>query len=135
MTNDWRMLGNIIRGIRPTHLIKNVLILPGVALGLKIGEGGFENSNVFSIGIDIFLVFTACSLIAMWNYKINDFCDRESDCWHPEKSARLVGERGSAIGLCILFVNGIVLVAGAFALVKYRGTWDEGFFDVRPIRL
>lgn len=130
---------------RPSHVLKNLLILPGAGLGWMLAEEpsmGIHLSD--SIG-DVSLVFIACCLVASWNYTLNDFCDRDGDRWHPEKSGRVTG--GERIAFPKLLASGVALLSATAGLVWIGGlgaavTVTLGLFalsgllyNVSPVRL
>ena|GEM_PF-157542 len=105
--------------LRPSHALKNLLILPGAGLGWILA-GGFLEGSQFAVSVgNVAVALLACCLVAAWNYALNDCCDREGDRWHPEKSGRVaVGER---IGFAKLLAVGVALLSGAVAVVWLGG--------------
>ena len=72
---------NYIRIARPDHWVKNIFIIPGLAVGFLLAT--FPPLPVllyrFVIG------FAATCMIASANYVINEWLDAEFDKYHPTK--------------------------------------------------
>lgn len=92
--------------LRPTHWVKNVVVLAGPAAGLKL----FSPVSA----AQAFVAFAAFCLIASATYAINDVLDRVADARHPTKRNRPVA-RG-AIRPIVAVGMGCCLVAAAVAL-------------------
>ncbi len=67
----------------------------------------------------IALAFLACCLVAAWNYTLNDFCDRDGDRWHPEKSGRVTDDRRARFPK--LLVIGFISLTATVAVVELGG--------------
>lgn len=130
---------------RPSHALKNLLILPGAGIGWILGGELLNGSGIVSSIGQLSLVFLACCLVAAWNYALNDFCDSEGDRWHPEKSGRVAG--GAGIAFSKLLATGVVSLSATAALVWLGGVgaavavtlWlfalSGAIYNVPPVRL
>lgn len=99
---------------RPDHWIKNVFILPGVALGLALQPHGLT-----SLVWPVIAALISASVLASANYAINEFLDAESDRHHPTKR-----NRPSVLGLVkgrIVVVEYVLLAAAGLALAATLG--------------
>jgi 4-hydroxybenzoate polyprenyltransferase len=126
---------------RPSHILKNLLILPGAGLAWILNAP----SQVVEGLSQLFITFLACCIVAAWNYVLNDFCDSESDRWHPEKCERI--ERGKELTFPKLMLSGILLLSAALALVWFAGlgtpvtimlglfALSGAIYNIPPIRL
>lgn len=142
---------------RVDHWIKNIFMLPGVAVGLLFIRppiGGLLQ-NV-AIGL-----FSLC-LIASANYTINEYLDSEFDRFHPIKKERAGAlgllERkwvlvqyfaliviGLALAICVnanfTMISGVLLIMGVVYNVRPFRTKDRPYLDVlsesinNPLRL
>lgn len=126
---------------RPHHLVKNLLILPGSVLAYCIGiaESEFQFFSILA-------AFIACSLVAAWNYALNDYLDQKQDACHPEKLNRnQTGE--NHLLTKILVCSGICLLCGV-AGISVWAEFNEGLaislglfflsgiaYNVSPVRL
>jgi decaprenyl-phosphate phosphoribosyltransferase len=98
---------------RPQHLVKNLLVFPGCLLAYSLATDKLEISIV-----GIFSAFISCTLIATWNYALNDYLDRAEDAHHPEKSSRVNVENTSNLKKCLV-LNGFFLLGGATAIALW----------------
>ncbi len=69
---------------RPQHLVKNLLVFPGCLVAYLLVTEKIEVSIILIVS-----AFISCSVIAAWNYALNDYLDRSEDVHHPEKSERV----------------------------------------------
>jgi len=139
---------NYIKIARPDHWIKNVFIMPGLALALILIElpqdwGSFLLK--FAAG------FLATCFIASANYVINEWLDAEFDKYHPTKKNRPVVSQNMkfslvmaeyaiciVIGVALSFVVNIpflltelwLLIMGILYNVKPIRTKDVAYLDV-----
>jgi 4-hydroxybenzoate polyprenyltransferase len=74
---------NYVRITRPDHWIKNVFMLPGVAVALVVAPN-VGTSLARSAGLALLSV----CLVVSANYAINDLFDARYDCFHPTKRDR-----------------------------------------------
>ena len=121
------------------------MLLPGAWLGLILSDELLKVREFACSSGHFALVFIACCLVASWNYTLNDFCDRDGDRWHPEKSGRVTGRGRSAISKLVL--TGVVLWTATVALVWLGGLgkWisimlalfalSGAAYNIPPIRL
>ncbi|MFT5633689.1 MAG: decaprenyl-phosphate phosphoribosyltransferase [Rubritalea sp.] len=129
---------------RPSHVLKNFLILPGAGLAWILSVEFIEVSQVTTALVQLSLTFLACCIIAAWNYLLNDFCDSEGDRWHPEKCERIT--RGRKLTFPKLMLSGILLLSAA-GLVWFAGldtpvtatlslfVLSGAIYNIPPIRL
>jgi 4-hydroxybenzoate polyprenyltransferase len=96
----------LIRALRPSEWIKNLLVFAGVLFSGRLDTGDAI--------VDSVLTFVAFCAIASSGYLFNDIRDRELDRSHPEKRDRPIASgvvsTGTAGGLAV------VLAAAAIAL-------------------
>ncbi|MBQ8955389.1 MAG: UbiA prenyltransferase family protein [Lachnospiraceae bacterium] len=138
---------NYIRIARPDHWVKNIFIIPGVAVGFLLAD-----MPPVSVLIYRFIIgFVATCMIASANYVINEWLDAEFDKYHPTKKYRPVVSENMKFSLVmaeyvILAVLGLalslminrgflvteiwLLVMGVIYNVKPMRTKDIPFLDV-----
>ncbi len=133
---------------RPDHWIKQLFILPGVVLGVLIGNVSLP---VAVAAQRIAVVLLATSFVASANYVINEWLDRDFDRFHPVKKHRPAVAQGlnpvvvyaewaclSALGLATAwFVNmpcfvmeATLWLMGLLYNVKPMRTKDVPYLDV-----
>ena len=138
------MIKNYLRLARIDHWVKNVFVIPGALVVLF----SLDNSEWFkpSTLLNFFLILLAACLTSSANYTINEWVDRTSDSYHPEKSKR------PAVRLQSINARGVVfqyslLSAAAFGLAIF--TTDPTrvslllviflisgiVYNIRPLRL
>lgn len=129
---------NYIRIARPDHWVKNIFIIPGVAVGFLLSE-----MPPFGVFIFRFIIgFIATCMIASANYVINEWLDAEFDRFHPTKKYRPVVSENMKFSLVML--EYIILAALGIGL---SCTINKGFlameiwllvmgiiYNVKPIR-
>ena len=142
---------------RPDHWVKNVFMLPGVALALLFVRPGLD-----ALLWQTVLGFVSVCLSASANYTINEFIDGEFDCFHPLKKsrpaaqglldARLVASQYAALAIASLalawlvgrsftIATGVLLVMGILYNARPIRTKDRPYLDVlseavnNPLRL
>lgn len=77
-----------VRIARPDHWIKNVMLLPGVVIGLALVPSGWTAPD--HLLLNLLLGFVSVCLVASSNYVINEVMDASFDRHHPTKWARPV---------------------------------------------
>ncbi len=138
---------NYIRIARPDHWVKNIFIIPGIAVGFLLAEMPPLNELLFRFIIG----FAATCAIASANYVINEWLDAEFDKYHPTKKYRPVVSENmkfslvmveyvvliiTGLGLSLLINKGFfvtevwLLVMGILYNVKPFRTKDIPFLDV-----
>jgi len=70
----------LLRALRPSEWIKNLLVFAGLLFSGRLDEGGAV--------LDASLTFVAFCAIASAGYLLNDLRDRDDDRRHPEKRSR-----------------------------------------------
>ncbi len=127
-----------IRIARVDHWVKNVFILPGVAVALAVDRARLAAWSWGGFGLAILAV----CLVSSSNYVINEILDAQSDRMHPTKSARPVASgrvnvRWAYAEWIVLGVVGILmglLVAKLFAAILLV-LWLMGcIYNIPPIR-
>jgi 4-hydroxybenzoate polyprenyltransferase len=103
----WR---DLVRGMRPRHLTKNILVFAPVVFARHMGDFGPAVSAVAG-----FLVF--CGLSGA-GYLLNDVVDREGDRLHKTKAGRPIaaGRLPIQTALAASALLYVVFLAAAFAL-------------------
>lgn len=96
---------NYIRIARPDHWVKNIFIIPGVAVGFLLAEMPPLGELIYRFIIG----FIATCMIASANYVINEWLDAEFDKYHPTKKYRPVVSENMKFSL--VMVEYIVLAA------------------------
>ncbi len=97
---------------RPDHWIKNVFMLPGVALAIVVDD------TIGSIAwAPVLLGIVVTCLVASANYTINEYLDREFDKHHPTKSKRM-SVQGRINGNFVLGQYAILAFAGLFVAAQ-----------------
>jgi len=146
-----------LRILRVDHWIKNIFMLPGVAVGLL-----FVRPPAEVLALHIALGFASLCLTASANYTINEYLDAEFDRFHPTKKYR-AGAQGLLdgrwvtvqycalvtaglslawkVGECFWATSAILLMMGVIYNVRPLRTKDRRYFDVlseainNPLRL
>lgn len=138
---------NYIRIARPDHWVKNIFIVPGLAVGFLLASLPPIPELIYRFLIG----FAATCMIASANYVINEWLDAEFDKYHPTKKNRPVVSENMkfslvmaeyvilaaiGIGLSCLINKGFLiteiwlLVMGILYNVKPMRTKDIPFLDV-----
>lgn len=95
-----RTLEHCLRIARFDHWVKNIFLLPGVALAAAIGPG-IPGHLVWSLP----LALLSLGLVASANYAINEWLDADFDRHHPHKKNRpMVADRLSATTLIVWYL-------------------------------
>ena len=135
---------NYLRLARFDHWVKNVFVIPGALVVL------FESqrSDWFNLTtlINFSAILLASCLTSSAIYTINEWVDRTSDSYHPEKSKRpavrlqSINSRGVAIQYILICVTAFSLslatsdpirVSALLAVFLFSGI----IYNIRPIRL
>lgn len=97
-------VGDLLALVRPTHWIKNLLILvPPFFAGRLFSEGAFP------LAVSVLVAF-CCAASA--GYVINDITDAAKDRLHPQKRRRPIAVGSIAVGLASFVA--VVLIVTAF---------------------
>ena len=120
------------------HWVKNVFVLPGIAVVISTG------SVRFSAGLlaDILLGLLATGLVASSNYVINEVLDAPFDATHPTKRYRPVPS--GRVSVPLAYVQWIVMALAGLALAwaiatplaaTLLGLWVMGcIYNIPPVR-
>ena len=138
---------NYIKIARPDHWVKNIFIIPGVAVGFLLAQMPPTGELIWRFIIG----FVATCFIASANYVINEWLDAEFDKYHPTKKYRpvvsenmkfslvmveyaILAAAGIALSLLIntgfLAIEAWLLIMGILYNVKPMRTKDIPFLDV-----
>jgi 4-hydroxybenzoate polyprenyltransferase len=96
----------LIRALRPSEWIKNLLVFAGLLFGGRLDSGDAV--------ADAVLTFVAFCAISSAGYLFNDLRDRELDRLHPEKRERPIASGAVSPGAAVALA--VALAAGAIAL-------------------
>lgn len=130
---------NYIKIARPDHWIKNVFILPGLALALILIEMPQDWGRLV---LKLAAGFLATCFIASANYVINEWLDAEFDKYHPTKKNRPVVSQNMKFSL-VMAEYAICIVIGAalsfavnipFVLTELWLLVMGVLYNVKPIR-
>jgi len=136
-------LRNYLAIARFDHWIKQIFIMPGVAVCFALMGLPVDNGFLIQLGINLALGFFATSAVASANYVINEYLDTSFDRYHPTKKFRsavltqlnptiVYTEYGmfATVGLVLAwFVNRQFFLANLWLLVMGI------LYNVRPIRM
>mgnify|MGYP001199373802 CR=1 FL=1 len=95
--------------MRFDHWVKNLFVLPGVALAIIIHEVSISTELILAV----VLVLIGSSLIASANYLINEWLDRNFDARHPKKNMRPAAI-GKVSSVGVLFFYLLLISLGLF---------------------
>lgn len=133
-----KSMKNYIKIARPDHWIKNLFIVPGIAIAFLLT--GIP--EIGSLVIKFVVGFIATCFIASANYVINEWLDAEFDKYHPTKKHRPVV--AANLKFSFVMVEYIVLTVLGFAcsilvnkyfLYMEIWLWIMGIlYNVKPIR-
>jgi 4-hydroxybenzoate polyprenyltransferase len=96
----------LIRALRPSEWIKNLLVFAGVLFGGRLDSGDAV--------ADAVLTFVAFCAISSAGYIFNDIRDRELDRLHPEKRERPIASGAVSTGTAAALA--LILAAAAIAI-------------------
>jgi 4-hydroxybenzoate polyprenyltransferase len=109
----------VLKEMRPTEWIKNVLVFAGVLFSGKFNDGGAL--------VDATVAFGAFCLISSAGYFVNDLLDVELDRQHPKKRFRPIAAGEIGEGAAKLWAAGLAAAALALALAV---NWEVGLIVV-----
>ena len=120
------------------HWVKNVFVLPGVAVVVSIGSVRFSGWLV----ADILLGLLATGFVASSNYVINEVLDAPFDATHPTKRYRPVPS--GRVSVPLAYVQWIAMALAGLALAwtisvplaaTLLGLWVMGcIYNIPPVR-
>ena len=127
-----------IKIARPDHWIKNLFIMPGVAIAFLLTDHSVRDINLFKLICGFF----ATCMIASANYVINEWLDAPFDKFHPTKKNRPVVTENMKFSIVIaeyiaLIVAGIILslLVDKLFLITSLILLLMGFlYNVKPFR-
>lgn len=129
---------NYIKIARPDHWVKNIFIMPGIAVAFLLV--GLPSATVLIK--NFILGFFATCMIASANYVINEWLDAEFDKYHPTKKYRPVVSSNMKFSLVMVeYTILAILGIGASILINRSFLWMEVWllvmgiiYNVKPIR-
>lgn len=132
------MMKDYIKIARLDHWIKNVFIIPGIALAILLVDADQRKISI----LKLILGFLATCLIASANYVINEWLDAEFDKFHPTKKSRpVVGGNVKGQYVILEYVFFIVLglgiawfVDGLFLMMEIWLLLMGVLYNVKPFR-
>ncbi len=95
--------------VRPTHWVKNVIVLAAPAAGMKLTDPVACRHAL--------LAFVAFCFAASATYLINDAVDRETDAAHPTKRFRPIARGAIRPSVAFALATGLILFALAFSFL------------------
>ena len=129
---------NYIKIARPDHWVKNLFIVPGVAVAFLLTGIPLISQLVWKFAVG----FLATCFIASANYVINEWLDAEFDQFHPTKKHRPVVSQNMKFSL-VMVEYAILTIAGfacSMLINKYFlymevWLWIMGIlYNVKPFR-
>ena len=129
---------NYVKIARPDHWIKNLFILPGIAIAfLILGRQGMAG-----VLWRLVIGFFATCLIASANYVINEWLDAEFDKYHPTKKHRPVVSQNMKFSLvmaeyALLAIAGLalsLLINKSFFFTELWLLVMGILYNVKPVR-
>ncbi|HUL73493.1 MAG TPA: decaprenyl-phosphate phosphoribosyltransferase [Vicinamibacterales bacterium] len=118
---------NLLRSLRPSQWIKNLLVFAGLIFGEKLGDPSSVERALVAFGV--------FCLLSSAVYLINDVLDREADRRHPVKSRRPIAS--GAISPRVALATAVILLgvsfAGAFALNRAFGLVAVTYFLLQAL--
>jgi 4-hydroxybenzoate polyprenyltransferase len=121
---------------RPDHWVKNIFMIPGMALALALAPGGRLSAT------HLVMAVASCCLIASANYTINEYLDAPFDRHHPTKRSR-PGAEGRLDARMVAFQYALLAAAGcllashinhAFLAASVLLLVMGVAYNVRPVR-
>lgn len=111
------MLKNYIKIARPDHWVKNIFIIPGLAVGFLLADMPPVGELIFRFIIG----FIATCMIASANYVINEWLDAEFDKYHPTKKYRPVVSENMKFSLVMVEYVVLAVIGLALSLLINTG--------------
>ena len=135
--NRTARFGDYLRIARLDHATKHVFVIPGILLAVLLRGAHADN-----LLLNVVLGFLSVTAVASANYVINEWLDRESDAFHPEKSQRAAVQRELVPGIvlleyAVLLITGLMLagfVNPTFLVVAVLFAVSGVIYNVHPIR-
>ena len=124
--------------MRLDHSIKNIFLLPGIAVALSLLHPRLSQVRLLPIGVGVLAV----TLIACSNYVLNELLDAPFDRLHPHKCRRpaalgLIDPDAAYAQWLTMMVMGMTLAAwvGLHFAVAAAALWVMGcIYNIRPLR-
>ncbi|MFB3829650.1 MAG: UbiA family prenyltransferase [Bryobacteraceae bacterium] len=136
--NARALLRGHVRIARFDHWVKNVYVLPGIAVAWTVDPGRFRSLHA----ADLVLGMTAVGLAASSNYVLNELLDAPFDRMHPQKCNRpaasgQVSVQWAWVQWIALFLLGVILSLQVSRTLAYTtaALWVMGWvYNVPPVR-
>jgi decaprenyl-phosphate phosphoribosyltransferase len=124
--------------MRADHWVKNVFVLPGVAIALSMSP----NLATLHTLLNLLLGLVATCLVCSSNYVINELLDAASDRLHPTKSDRpaasgqVISSVAYAQWIVLMLAGvGLALLVSTLLAVSLFALWVMGcVYNIRPLR-
>lgn len=117
LMKDNGMIKNYIKIARPDHWVKNIFIIPGVAVAFLLVDMPPLPTLIWKFAVG----FLATCMIASANYVINEWLDADFDKYHPTKKYRPVVTENMQFGIIIAEYIGLAAVGILLSLLIGRG--------------
>ena len=124
--------------MRLDHSVKNIFILPGIAVALSFQRASWNSLTIRHIALGM----VAATLIACSNYVINEVLDAKHDKLHPTKCLRPAAQ--GLVSLPAAYVQWLVMMLAGLAIARLVGhnflvaalaLWVMGgLYNIPPIR-
>ena len=129
---------NYVKIARPDHWIKNLFILPGVAIAFLI----IGRQSMGGVLLRLVIGFFATCMIASANYVINEWLDAEFDKYHPTKKYRPVVSENMKfsivmteyVALAVVGLLASLLINRSFFLTELWLLVMGILYNVKPVR-
>jgi decaprenyl-phosphate phosphoribosyltransferase len=132
-----------VKLMRVDHWIKNLFMLPGVAIAFSFNSIPINHNNLFTHLQNIMISFIALCVASSANYTINEWLDRDLDRIHPFKKHRIAGQyKFSSRTVYIQYAGLVMIVLMSFRFQSVTTNLFLGLllfmgvlYNVEPIRL
>jgi decaprenyl-phosphate phosphoribosyltransferase len=131
---------DLLRMSRFSHYVKNVFVLPGIIIAMILVD---YQTSISQIYFHSFQGLLSISIAASANYVLNEYLDRDTDLFHPNKSSRPAAKgrikfRTFSIYYFTLAMVSFVIslwLTSTFSLVILLFLGSGIIYNVRPLRL
>ena len=129
---------NYVKIARPDHWIKNLFILPGVAIAFLI----IGRQSMGGVLLRLVIGFFATCMIASANYVINEWLDAEFDKYHPTKKFRPVVSENMKFSIVMAEYAALAVIGLALSLLINKNFFFTELwllvmgvlYNVKPVR-
>lgn len=131
---------DLLRMSRFSHYVKNIFVIPGVIAATLMVKPELHLTKTLSI---VFWGLISISLSASANYVLNEYLDRKTDIFHPNKKSRPAAMGRVSFKIVFAYYTFLITLATLialsinyfFALVITLFLFSGIFYNVEPIRL